>query len=229
MTQSKGPLAGLRVIDLTRVLAGPLCTMMLGDMGADVIKSRAAGNRRRHPQLGPALCRRGGGLLPGRQPQQALADAQHGGQGGAGDPCEAGPAGRCPDRQFQARHAVQMGLRRRLVRAGGAAPRALLDHRLRSDRPESGAAGLRLHPAGGIRLDEHLRRAGRRSNQIRCRDRRRVHRHARRQRDPGRDQRAPPYRARPEDRPVALRDVAVHAGQRRLKLSDRWPQRWAFR
>ena len=50
-----GPLSGLLVVDLTRVLAGPYCTMVLADMGARVIKVETPGTGDDSRHIGPFI------------------------------------------------------------------------------------------------------------------------------------------------------------------------------
>lgn len=54
-----GPLAGLRVLDLSRILAGPFATMLLGDLGADVIKVEKPGRGDETRHWGPPFAQDG--------------------------------------------------------------------------------------------------------------------------------------------------------------------------
>lgn len=89
--QNQGALKGIRVIDFTMLLPGPLCSMYLGDMGADVIKIE-------NPRQ-PDMTRRMGSRLrsrrhPGRHPRRSAGAGGVESAAGAGG---AGPSGTRPD------------------------------------------------------------------------------------------------------------------------------------
>jgi len=68
-----GPLSGIRVVDLTRVLAGPFCTMMLAEQGAEIIKVETpkGGDDARH--IGPFVDGRSGYFMSINRGKKSIA------------------------------------------------------------------------------------------------------------------------------------------------------------
>ena len=105
-------LAGIRVLDLTRFLAGPFCTTILADLGAEVVKIEApkGGDEGRY---GYPAGRRRPGLLPRAQPRQEGHHARPAPGRGSRAPAPPAAALRRPGRELRGRHAGALGPRAR--------------------------------------------------------------------------------------------------------------------
>ena len=66
--ENTGPLEGIRIMDLTRILAGPTCTQLLGDLGADIIKVEKPVDGDDTRSWGPRICRARTARTPARVP-----------------------------------------------------------------------------------------------------------------------------------------------------------------
>ena len=139
----KGPLDGVRIVDLTTVLMGPFATQMLGDMGADVIKIEGAARRRNAPDMALSPSRHGP-YVHERQPQQALGGARPQARRGAQGLVRAAGRGRRADLQHPA---ARHGAHRAFVRRGGAA-----------QPPPALRGRVRLQPARALCRQARLRR-----------------------------------------------------------------------
>ena len=220
---SRKPLSHIRVLDLSRVIAGPLAAQMLGDLGAEVIKVERAGAGDDARRMGPPFLKDTEGrdtretpiiLGSNRNKKSITLDL-------------AKPEGQAIVRRLAAMSDVLdrelQGRRPEALRPGPgeparaqSAPGLLLGHRLRPDRPVRAASRLRLDLPGDGRPHERHRlsgRGGRRAGQDRPVDRRFHRRAVRRHR---RHQRA----VRPRREPRSERRPRAAHRRRAARLGD---------
>ena len=193
----EGALAGLKVLDLSRVLAGPWCTQILADLGADVVKVERPGVGDDTRSWGPPFltgCERG--ARPTRPPTSRACNRNK--RSVTID--MATPEGQALLQQMAARSDIvvenfktgglkQYGLDHAEPARRQPAPDLLQRHRLRPRRPVREPRRLRPADPGGQRHDEHhrppRRRARRRPDARRRGADRHLHRHLCQHRHPG--------------------------------------------
>ena len=133
------PLEGVRVLDLSRLLPGPFCSLLLADFGADVVKVEDTGHGRLRALVGAEVRRRrgqrGGGVLPRAEPQQALDPHRPQERGRARGAAGARARRRRAAGVLPARRARPPRRRLRAPARGEPRARVLRDHRLRPGRP----------------------------------------------------------------------------------------------
>ena len=230
---------GIKVLDLSRLLPGGFCSLLLADFGAEVLKVEDTGMgdyvRWSPPYHEGADDSAKSALFLVAQPRQALDPAQP--QGG-GRPRGAAAAGARVRRAARVVSARGDGAPRGRLRAparGEPAARLLRDHRLRPGRPVHGALRARHELPRAERAARADRRRGRAAGAVRRPDRRPRRRRADgRVRDPRRAARARAQRRGPARGRVDVRRLAVLAGDgggratwrrraRRSAASSSWP------
>ena len=165
-----GPLTGLRVLELARILAGPWAGQVLADLGADVVKVERSKTGDDTRAWGPPFIESQGrrpsrvGLFPLHQPRQALDRGRLRERGRPPHREKACRALRRADREFQGRRARQVRPRLQEPRARLPAADLLLGDRLRPERTLRHARRLRPDGAGHGRLHEPHRHRRRRAD-----------------------------------------------------------------
>ena len=165
------PLSGLRVIDLTRILAGPFCTMLLGDMGAEVIKIETPGEGdpvRRQGVIRDGLSWYFAGF--NRNKRSLTLNLRH--EEGREVLAKLIAGGDVLVENFRPGVLDRIGFDDGAARCAEPRPCLLSHHRLRRQRALSRPSLVRFHRPGDERLHERYRRARRPASARRSADRR---------------------------------------------------------